>query len=250
MILTCSRSFFMLIQYVSDVHTEFHSDLGIRWANEIPVMGDVLVLPGDIVTYESAYSVLSILANRFPHVIFVCGNHEYYRSNRGNIHNILAKVHWKFPNFHHLNNSGVTINGQRFVGTTLWWSASPHDEPIIRNSLNDYKMIEGYGNWIGKAHAKAKQYLQDTVCATDVVVTHHAPSFICRPKYLDVSSLDFAYYNNLNNLIGEKQPKLWLFGHTHVLTKERAGDTWLLSYPHGYAHNGVANPNDYALIES
>lgn len=115
----------MKIQIVSDVHCEFHSDQGEKWAQSLPVEGDVLILAGDIATYHSLTLICRILASRFKYVIFVCGNHEYYLSDRGAIHNKLMKVQFQSSNFFWLNNRTVTLEGQRFVGTTLWWDAPP-----------------------------------------------------------------------------------------------------------------------------
>ena len=67
----------MKIQFVGDVHCEFHNDGGTSFCEDIPVEGDVLVLAGDFATTSELVFTLSILCQRFVHVIHVCGNHEY-----------------------------------------------------------------------------------------------------------------------------------------------------------------------------
>jgi predicted phosphodiesterase len=140
----------MKIQFVSDVHCEFHIDQGVKWTSELSIEGDVLVLAGDITTYISTTKVCTILAERFPYVIYVCGNHEYYRSNRGDIHNKLMKLQSQHSNFFWLNNRIVELEGQRFVGSTLWWDAPPVAMLSIRAALNDFHTIQGYKKWVNK----------------------------------------------------------------------------------------------------
>lgn len=235
----------MKIQYVSDVHCEFHSDNGRLWASNIPVEGDVLVCAGDIVTHQNLTQVYSILCRRFPFVIAVAGNHEYYGSNRGKIHNKFQTLESKHDNFKFLNNDTVTVAGQRFVGTTLWWrTTDPVAWYALKYLLNDFRRIEGYSNWIEGASQKAEEFLRETIVPGDIVVTHHAPSTICRQS--TPRDMDVAYYNNLEDLILDQKPSHWIFGHTHEDTDITLEDTRIVSCPMGYTD--VADLNKYGVI--
>ena len=112
-------------QVISDVHTEFHRDSGKYFCENIPVLAPVLVIAGDFATYDIVFDNISTLANRFENVIYVHGNHEHYGVIRGNLHNTMLKLKKKFPNFHWLNKNVVEIDGQRFVGTTMWFKDGP-----------------------------------------------------------------------------------------------------------------------------
>jgi predicted phosphodiesterase len=240
----------MKIQYVSDVHTEFHKDLGIQWAKTIPVEGDVLVLAGDIVIFENLIQVLTIICNRFSKVVFVSGNHEYYRSDRKTIHNKLQKIANKFDNFHHLNNNVVVIEDIRFVGTTLWWSAPPYAWLAIMNGLNDFSQILGYRKWVSQANIKAKQFLQENVREGDIVITHHAPTWEAhRRRQLGNGVMHFAYYNNLDDLILDNKPKYWIYGHTHHEDQFSIGDTLLVNSPHDYCPYEGGWPKKFGLLD-
>lgn len=233
----------MLIQHISDVHCEFHSDGGKRFAKELPVKGDVLVLPGDFGTNTELFVTLSELCKRFPHVIHVSGNHEYYGSFRGAIHNKLRKLAYRLDNFHPLNDNVVVIGNQRFVGSTLWWNAlstSPADMILIRRIMNDFRAIRGYSNWVGRQHRKSVNFLRDNIQEGDVVVTHHAPSWLSKRNslYSSNSPVDVCYYNSLDNMIFEKRAKLWIHGHTHDHADYTIGQTRVVSSPHGYAMEG------------
>jgi len=75
----------MRIQPVSDLHLEFDPDHGKRFASSLPVLGDVLVLAGDVLPIRRPPHVREMLdwfCARFPRVIYVPGNHEYYRRRR------------------------------------------------------------------------------------------------------------------------------------------------------------------------
>lgn len=235
----------MKIQFVSDVHCEFHRDQGEWWAKNLPVRGDVLVLAGDIVTKHMAFPIIRILAQRFPQIVYLCGNHEYYGSNRSAVHNALTKLQNQNRNFHWLNNRVVVIDGQRFVGTTLWWDAPPSAYQTIRHMLSDFRTIQGYASWVSKANQVAKLFLKENVQEGDVVITHHAPTWqACPPKspawgYGSTADLDFqyAYYNNLDPLIIEQKPKLWIFGHTHERFNQIIEETLVTNSPYGYVND-------------
>lgn len=224
----------MILQDISDVHTEWHSDAGRYFAENLPVEGDVLILPGDITTYSTMTMVLEILCTRFSFVVYVCGNHEYWGTYRGKIHNKLAKLAHRFDNFYHLNNNFVDIGGQRFIGATLWWQATLDAWPAILSTLEDFKRIKGYKNWVETANFKAKRFLSECIQKGDVVVTHHTPSWKSRPKWRNYKHTDQSYYNNLDELILEKNPKVWYHGHTHDQVNYLIGDTSIISSPHGY----------------
>lgn len=256
----------MKIQYVSDVHIEHHHRVPpLYWAENFPIVGDVLILAGDIASSSILYSNLFRLVERAVEeditVLFVAGNHEYYGSNRIHIHNRLAKIMNKFPGYFRFLNKNVTeINGQRFVGCTLWWSCAPHFWSAIKQGLNDFNCIEGYSKWIAEASKEHREFLRANIRKGDVVITHHAPDWICRyatdenfkagfnpARFSGI--LDNAYYNDLGNMIIEKEPRLWFYGHTHEYCNITLGETRILSNPHGYAKNGIPNLNCYGIIE-
>lgn len=226
----------MLIQYVSDVHTEFHADKGREWARALEQRADVLVLAGDIGTTKNLYDVLAVLVRRFRHVVHVNGNHEYYGADRGYVNRMHRKLSVRYPNYHHLNNREVTVEGQRFVGSTLWWPGEPFE---MRYFLNDYNCIVGYSKWIAKAHKDAVDYLSRTTLDDAVVVTHHVPSFQLRPDTCEPNHMDVAYYNNLDRLL--PNVKLWVHGHTHERYEVKLHGTKVVTFACGYSKTGRAD---------
>ena len=75
----------MKLQIMSDLHFEMHADGGAGFIRELDATGvDVLVLAGDITMagqYEDLASVFGPLAQKYRHILYVPGNHEYYKSS-------------------------------------------------------------------------------------------------------------------------------------------------------------------------
>ena len=227
----------MKINYVSDLHLEF-GPMKIE-----PTGGDdVLVLAGDI-TVKGRVDWINDMAAKFNHVIYVLGNHEFYR---GAMDSIYRKTRGSLvDNVHLLNNESITIDDVTFHGATLW-SDFLNGDPISYMecglAMNDYRIIRaGDGNHRFKpeiAHALhniSKVFLQENVKKGDVVVTHMAPSLLSiHEKYKHDMYINGAYASDLSELIFDTQPKLWFHGHMHDSFDYTIGDTRILCNPRGY----------------
>jgi hypothetical protein len=98
-------------------------------------------------------------------------------SNRGNVHNNLVKVSRRFANFHWLHRSTVEIDGQRFVGSTLWFEMD-YKAHLLKDNLSDFRTIQGFKKWIGEENKKNKEFFEQTVQKNDVVISHHLPTYL------------------------------------------------------------------------
>ena len=78
----------MKIQVMSDTHFEFHQDHGkgfiqtLNLAQEV----DVLVHAGDMCTANMLEDKIKAICDKYPNVVYVTGNHEYYRANPKYVH--------------------------------------------------------------------------------------------------------------------------------------------------------------------
>lgn len=96
----------MRVQILSDLHFEFDRDGGEAFAHDVPVASDVLVLAGDLIPLRVADEVRQAFewfCSRFPDVVFVPGNHEYYRTRPADAEALLAGCAQALPNLHVLN---------------------------------------------------------------------------------------------------------------------------------------------------
>jgi predicted phosphodiesterase len=75
----------MKLQIMSDLHLEMHADGGAAFIRALDPTGvDLLVLAGDITMaqhYEDLETVFEPLATKYHQILYVPGNHEYYRSS-------------------------------------------------------------------------------------------------------------------------------------------------------------------------
>ena len=142
----------------SDVHLEFGP---ISLTND--ENADVLILSGDIcvahdLSDRDPFSVMGEHTKsnkyhtffqeccaRFPHVIYIAGNHEHYHGDYAkSIPHLKEKLGY-LVNLHILDKESVLLNDVMFVGGTLWTDMNKED-PItlsqIRRMMNDYKIID------------------------------------------------------------------------------------------------------------
>ena len=231
----------MKIKLISDIHCEFHKDKGKRFANEFSVKDtDVLIIAGDLSTVDHLYTVLTTLCERVPHLVYVTGNHEYYNTSREVVNRSLQKITKKYKNFHWLNNSFTEINGQRFIGGTMWFPDS-REAWVNEGRLTDFRVIKGFEKWVYKENRKTQNYLKENIQAGDVVVTHHLPSYYSIADQYEGSELNCYFVTRMDEVIKEKQPAAWMHGHTHESCNYTLGDTLVLCNPHGYKNTHDIN---------
>src|SRR3712207_6310006 len=103
----------MRILIASDLHFEFHRDRGATLANSL-APADVLVCPGDLTVAPLLGDALALLLERYAHVIFVAGNHEFYHSSLSAVRRALRVLDERIDSFHYLEQSECCIEGRRF----------------------------------------------------------------------------------------------------------------------------------------
>jgi predicted phosphodiesterase len=238
------------VQLLSDIHVEFDEDGGEAFARSVEVAGDVLVLAGDViplVSPESVSRVFGWFCARFPHVVYVTGNHEYYKTSPADADALLAACAAALPNLHVLNPGVAVIDGQRFVGATLWFPETP-DEPTYRRFLTDFKLIRDFVPWVHQAHEAQLAFLRANVRAGDVVVTHHLPHDRSTPPMFGGSPLNrFFVAGDAADLVAGAGARLWFHGHTHAPCDYAVGSTRVVCNPRGYPHEKRPRPVDLGL---
>ena len=225
----------MKINYISDIHLEFGRLL------ENPSGDEVLVLAGDI-NVLNRVDWINDIAYDFKHVVYVLGNHEFYRQNLDNTYRKTKEqlVH----NVHLLQNESVTLDGVTFHGTTLWSDfekGNPISYMACDSAMNDFHLIRADNgesrftpHRAHKEHNVAKLFLIDNVKAGDVVVTHNAPSYkSVAEKFLE-SKINGAFVSDLSDLILDLEPVVWFHGHCHNTSDYMIGKTRVLNNPRGY----------------
>ena len=260
----------MKIALASDVHLEF-GDLEFDNTDN----ADVLILGGDICVgadmaqrdpyntmgeeYRSNrfHAFFERCCERFPHVIFIVGNHEHYHSDFVKTIPHFKDVLGYLKNLHILEKEIFVLDDVTFIGGTLWTDMNRRDIRTlheISRMMNDFRCVDNSAKladqrgWGGRFtttdaaddHDAMVAFVRATV-ETDpagryVVVGHHAPSRLStHPKYAHDTIMNGGYSSELDDFIlDHPQIKLWTHGHTHEDFDYCIGSTRILCNPRGY----------------
>lgn len=262
----------MKLLILSDLHAE-DEDFAVQPGIDF----DVCVLAGDIHSPGRVVPSWVRSPARFGTrpIVWVSGNHEFYGSTLSAELEAMreqAQAH----HVHLLNGDEVTIDGIRFLGTTLWtdFKLRIEDEGFggqVRLLSDRYRSMQAaqrfvpdfaqiriddpvHGNDAGtrrlmpmdtvKLHRRQrawlKEKLEEPFAGSTVVVTHHAPHRgSLAPQYAD-SWASGGFVSELD-LQWFQIPKLWVHGHIHTSADYRVGDCRVVSNPRGYvSFSGVA----------
>lgn len=223
----------MKIQLLSDLHLEFHQDGGRAFIDSLDPTGvDVLILAGDICLGHSLEFVLGRFCEKYPVVVFVLGNHEYYKSNREDVRAEIGEAVLQNDGLYWLDNSSFEMDGVRFVGGTMWFREAPS---APKEAMNDFVLIEDFESWVYQENADCIEQLKRFIEPGSVVVTHYLPSYrSVHPKYAGSNLNAFFVCDVEQELLVGKEPALWLHGHTHESMDYRVGKTRVVCNPFGY----------------
>jgi predicted phosphohydrolase len=238
----------MKIQYCSDLHLEFPENRRFVIKNPLQVVGDILVLAGDIVLFcdlAKAHEFIDFVCDHYSAVYWVPGNHEYYGSDIvGKPNSLKEKIR---DNFYLVNNKSVVHDGVRLVFSTLWSRISPHLEWDIQRSILDFSAIQYEGEKFTAArfsllHEACLSFVRNAIVSGAVepivVVSHHVPTLMNYPRVYKNSPLTEAFAVELFHLIEDSEAACWIYGHHHVNTPEfTIGKTKMLTNQLGYVHH-------------
>lgn len=223
----------MRVGLMSDLHLEFLSNPVTGVQDTSFPEADILVLAGDIAKAQSVESILSAILDRFPgEIVYVPGNHEYYKSKPLVVRALLERSRL-LPRVHVLENEVVSIGGVRFGGTTLWFPDDPLN-CLYQKDLNDFKAIQDFVPWVYREHTKAVAFVDAHLDDVDVMVTHHLPSYASISERHRTSTLNRFFATELGSAISYSGIKYWCHGHTHDPQDHVIGDCRVLCNPRGY----------------
>ena len=246
----------MKIQLLSDLHIEFeHYDYKSTDC-------DVVVLAGDIHVKDHGVKWALDSIQDKP-VLYVLGNHEYYKKAYPKLIESIREL-CEGTNVHLLENNHVNIEGVNFLGCTLWTDFELYGDAKssgikCQEIMNDFKKIRvvpGYRKLrsldLVTIHHQSRKWLYDELETLsgqrNVVITHHAPSERSIPEEFVGDDATPAYASDLESIILECKPELWLHGHLHSSLNYEVGKCRVLCNPKGYA--GHTNPefNDRFIV--
>lgn len=238
------------LRIYSDIHQELREDKELFNIEKLDNEKEqILILAGDIdqiknfKNNEGRKLWLKNLSERFYAVLYVFGNHEYYRGKIGNSYEEKNREIFKdIENLHILSRSTPTviIDNVKFIGASLW---TPLKDAgfLDHNVINDVKSIKsvnkggyrkfGKESWREEHNLDLEWITKELNDMKTVIISHHAPILTNDPrdkegKYLHHNCCELEDLIKSNNQI-----KLWIHGHVHQkdVLKREVGETIVFS---------------------
>jgi hypothetical protein len=232
----------------------------------------ILILAGDISSSpDQLVGFLRACQPRFEQVIFIPGNHEYYRHDYKAWNSEMLDRLGQYCSglIYALGGVGyVEFGNTRFIYSTLWGDGGPTlgDEGKVGFYLNDFRLIS-YGE---TAHGTAKlrftvqhmkeifkeqkatidEYLHMKFSGKTVVITHHLPSRrLVSQRFWPNDGSDGAnggFVGDCDNILAyDHAPNLWIHGHTHDSVDTKLWETRVVCNPAGYRGEWATPHNNY-----
>jgi len=217
------------IGVVSDLHNEFS-----HFWPEIPE-ADIIVFCGDILTKPTqAEEYFKEVHNKNPNstLIYLFGNHEFHNNDLPQTRKAYRSALSGLPYVNVLDNNTYVdeIRKIRIIGATLWTNFNNENYMIMNLAaswMNDYRKI--YYNdmrfTVDQALMEFKISLSfiETELAkpfdgVTIIATHHSMTLQDVQRELNqgrYAGLEYAYHNDLDELLIKYKPKYALHGHTH-----------------------------------
>lgn len=274
----------MKVAVTSDVHLEF-GQLSLDNTDN----ADVLILSGDICVARDLmehdphgivdfgksaryHQFFQECCARFPHVIYIAGNHEHYHGDFKYTVSDLKKRLGYLENLHILEREVFELDDVVFVGGTLWTDMNKED-PItlhmMTRMMNDFRCVDNGNREVTyktfddpenpekptfrtrvarfspqdavEEHKKMLDYIRvvyENLPAEKkmVVVGHHTPSHAsCHPRYKEDQVMNGGYHSDLSEFILDRpRIALWTHGHTHEVFDYLIGGCRVVCNPRGY----------------
>jgi predicted phosphodiesterase len=227
----------MRLQLLSDLHFEFHADAGRSFVESLEPQGvDVLVLAGDIAVGAGIPAALGQFCRHYAgaQVVYVHGNHEFYGTDRESVLRWTRQARDEHPNLVCLDADVTHIGERRFIGGPLWFRHDPGADRY-RRAVADFGQITAFESWVYAENTRLLTLLDRELREGDIVVTHHLPTRHSVVSQFQDSPLNAFFVCDVEALILERRPLLWLHGHTHASIDCTVGATRIVCNPFGYA---------------
>jgi hypothetical protein len=237
----------------------------------------ILVLAGDISSNgEQLLSFLAACCKKFPKVIYIPGNHEWYKHDFVDYTKELTAALQSGEPFSNLLFAidGVGYQemedlGVRFIFGTMWGDGGPTlgDQGQVGFYLNDFRLISNGKSEQGttryrftvqdmvKVHkaqkAHIRSHLEQPFEGKTVVITHHLPSRrLVSARFWPQDGSDGAnggFVGGCDDILAYEEiaPDLWIHGHTHDSIDTYMWKTRIVCNPAGYRGEWMSKFNTY-----
>lgn len=251
----------MKFRYLSDLHLEAYSGTAMGTLVDMfcPEHEDdsnsFLIIAGDLSSFPiQCAAFIEAVAIRFNGVIFVPGNHEYYRNNYDEYPGMLKACLESFTvpsnvfcSFNDVKSMRIA-NDVTVVYGTLWGDGAPIElHAALSDGINDFRLIKcgtddnikrfSVFDMMSINSAHSQKIIEKLAQSPDdkiVLITHHIPAGrLSHPRFGNMLRGGFIGGEQILNTV---EPTIWVFGHTH--------DT-IDAFIDGVSTRFLANPAGY-----
>lgn len=239
------------IYVISDTHLEFRfedrplmTELNYSLISSRDPEG-ILLIAGDLGNISNPDHVeylRNFIIPLFKNVLYITGNHDYYHSSKKRIHGILREIEQTHTSFKFLDNEIAEIQGQRFLGGTMWYADSKYARTYNSRCMPDTHYIHDLEDWVYKSHEDFINLLNSECKKGDIVMTHHTCSQKSIPARFAGSQSNYFFCSDQEKLILKHSPSLWVHGHTHNKFLYKLQGTMIVCNPFGYPDEKDGEP--------
>lgn len=251
----------MWLRIASDTHLEFHNPDTIDDRTIFPEdtrdSRTTLILAGDIVLASKLHEYRKFfrgLSSRFRWVLYVPGNHEYYKNTiAGMSENIMAVLSEPgMEKIVFLDNVALDLGGVVVFGATLWTDMDKNNPLVFneaRECMPEFRGLtrredgekftpEDSYQMHTETIERIRNFIEEPTDRVKIIVTHHAPSCLSVAPRFKGNPLNGAFCSQLDENISESGPQLWIHGHMHDPCDYVMGRTRVICNPLGYPNHG------------
>jgi predicted phosphohydrolase len=201
---------------------------------------DLIVLAGDIhVSPLAVQNYLETLPPTIPKLV-VLGNHEYDSWDEpalGTAEPLYRVAIEAVPNAHLLERQHFQLGDVAVLGATLWSDFRRGKETEAARFITQTIVADPCE--LIKVHRETVAWLKREIPAVHaakrkaVVMTHMAPSYRSLSAEQQRHPLAGFFASDLERLIRELRPALWIHGHIHTALEYPLGATAIVANPRG-----------------
>jgi Icc-related predicted phosphoesterase len=256
----------MKIRVWSDLHVD---GAALNFNDEC--LDEVLILAGDTAnSLLAAVEFVSGIALKFKHVLFVPGNHEYYRGTivsefRAGFESLMKER--GIENVTFLDGNIHQIDDVTFIGATLWTDFDKRNYQVefaAKRGINDFRLmkiakdVNVSPEWMAKQSRQDLDFIREacrTMTGKKVVITHFPPlRKFQHPKWgtLKENPLNGYFMSEYSHEIMDLEFDYWICGHTHDGSNFEEWGKKFIANPRGYCYRGTtenAQWNQNLVIE-
>lgn len=242
----------MKFRLASDLHFDHYSD----WQNQATIGKlfldgedyDTILLAGDLANAPGLDHALELLLKGVSKpILYVPGNHDYSQKPDQSVHEtneILERLHQEGGHFWNLREHDYPFRNKagelrKVVGVTNWYPATPLILNLGRRGWYDFRYIPDFEAELHHMNRVDTFNLRSCVAEGDIALSHMLPSWKCVHNAYAGDRCNVFFVGDREQLILERKPAFWGFGHTHRRMHLTIGETQLACHPRGYPQEGV-----------